>query len=621
MIMMASVHNCMAFLCAYASLFLLQLSVFSVAFSNPHRNSMSNIQQCPTQKTRAFGGRLLTATTTPDEDAVVPSSEKKSPRKEKVVIVGAGWGGLSAAYELSKNSNYDITLVDAAPRVGGLVRDGYRSMTGERKAEAGQHGFWDQYYNIFRLLGDQELDIIDSALSGYAEQGQYSPNGLEAVWPIYRDQIPQLPTGLAQAAYTRFENLPWFDRISAFPLVLAFSEFDDSPQAWERYDQVSFRDLCLKLGVSRRCYDEAFEPMILTGLFAPGAECSAAAALGMAYFFVMANQNAFDVRWCKGNIGEMIFDPWMKKMEKQVTFKTSTKVTGFELYNRPNIENGLQPTTTTISTVKCIDTTTNEELLLEADQVVFAVGAAALNGIVRSSPELSSLPDFRRYANLRGTSVLATRLYLDKHVFTPYTANACWGFDEGVGMTFFNIGVLHGTSTERESSSSSSFSGSILEVDYYSADSLLVMSDQDIVKKVKDDLNTILGPNCMSANVTDAAIVRLSNGVNWYYPGSYRSMPDLQSLSIQNVYFAGDLVRTRHGSWSQEKAFVTGIQAANMIQGKSVNEGVIPLSTDELHVTVGRSLVSAFQSLVGSTMMGIGKDGKRNVPSLFDFLY
>ena len=46
--------------------------------------------------------------------------------------------------------------------------------------------------------------------------------------------------------------------------------FSRCSQAWARYDKVSFRDLCIRLGVSRRCYEEVFEPMILTGLFAPG---------------------------------------------------------------------------------------------------------------------------------------------------------------------------------------------------------------------------------------------------------------------------------------------------------------------------------------------------------------
>lgn len=253
---------------------------------------------------------LSTATDiTSDETAI------QAPKKQKAVVIGAGWGGLSTAYALSEDPKYEVTVVDAAPRVGGLVRDGFRSMTGERKAEAGQHGFWDQYFNIFKLL-KEDLNIFESALTDYAEQGQYSPDGLEAVWAVYRDET-QLPTGLAQAVYTKFMNLPITDRLTAFPLVLAFSEFDDSPESWEKFDKISFRDLCVKLGVSKRCYEEAFEPMILTGLFAPGAECSAAAALGMAYFFVLSNQKAFDVRWCKGNIGEQIFDPWVERMQSK----------------------------------------------------------------------------------------------------------------------------------------------------------------------------------------------------------------------------------------------------------------------------------------------------------------
>lgn len=380
-------------------------------------------------QTRKTSNQRLFSTVS-EADKTNNNYTKNKKQKKKVAVIGAGWGGLSAAYTLSKNPQYEVTIIDAASQVGGLVQDGYTSMTGERKAEAGQHGFWDQYYNIFRLLKD-DLDIFDKALTGYAEQGQYSPNGLEAVWPVYRDQSPSLPTGLAQAVYTKFNNLPLVDWITAFPLVLAFSEFDDSPEAWDRYDDVSFRDLCVKLGVSKRCYEEAFEPMILTGLFAPGAECSAAAALGMAYFFVLSNQKAFDVRWCKGNIGGQIFDPWVEKMKRQenpVNFLSSLRVTGFEVSNEGNSTMGGP----VISSLKCM-VGGEQRLSMDVDEVVFAVGASALNGMVRNSPDLAQFADFRRFANLRGTSVLATRVFLDRKIITPYTANACWGFDAGWG--------------------------------------------------------------------------------------------------------------------------------------------------------------------------------------------
>ncbi|OEU07619.1 FAD/NAD(P)-binding domain-containing protein [Fragilariopsis cylindrus CCMP1102] len=534
----------------------------------------------------------------------------RSRGTKSVLIIGAGWGGLSTAHALSSQTDIplDITVIDSATKVGGLVRDGYQTMNGiVNKAEAGQHGFWDNYSNIFSLLDNELPTTTDDILTGYAEQGQYSPNGLEAIWPVYRQQSPQLPTGLAQGLYTKFQNLPLLDRISAASLVVAFSEFDDSPEAWAKYDNVSFQDLCIKLGVTRKCYQEAFEPMILTGLFSPGAECSAAAALGMAYFFVLKSQNSFDVRWCKGNIGEKIFQPWVQHLEnnhanennnndnnndnnnnsnarQSVNFMTSTRVIGFEN------ENDVDTITKVICKKTDDDNSDNNKddedniISIESDIVVFAVGGSALNGFVRNSPKvLAKHTEFRRFANLRGTGVLATRIYLDNYLDIPYSANACWGFDKGVGMTFFDITTLHGLKQQKQQDGI----GSIIEVDYYHAASLLVMSDEAIVSKVKKDLNTILGTQCIDATIVDAAIVRLPQAVNWYSPGSYANMPDVQSKAIPNVYFAGDLVRTRHGSWSQEKAYVSGIEAANSILNRSPEYGIIPLEPDELHVSLG----------------------------------
>merc|ERR1711865_807694 len=140
-----------------------------------------------------------------------------------------------------------------------------------------------------------------------------------------------------------------------------------------------------------------------------------------------------------------------------------------------------------------------------------------------------------------------------------------------------------------DTTTATTIKGSIIEVDYYHAEPLLVMDDTSIVTKVKNDLNTILGRDCIAATVVDAAIVRLPQAVNWYSPGSYANMPDVQSSSIPNVYFAGDIVRTRHGSWSQEKAFVTGREAANSILGRDTTDGIIPLDPDEAHVAIGRN--------------------------------
>ncbi len=603
---------------------LTSISAFSPIPSTTSIPQFKSKQIFVNRASRPFPGSKH-ATTNDDDDIVATDDLQPNDNSddddddceyEKVVIIGAGWGGLSSAYSLYKHNNenkndssskkkYSVTLIEASPKVGGLVRDGFKSMNGLYKAEAGQHGFWDNYHNIFKLLDELPNVDVDDVLTGYAEQGQYSPNGLEAVWPVYREQNVPLPTGLAQALYTKFTNLSIIDRVTAFPLVLAFSEFDDSFESWEKYDNISFRDLCVKLGVSKRCYNEAFEPMILTGLFAPGSECSAAAALGMAYFFVLKSQNSFDVRWCKGNIGEKIFQPWVETMSngEGVKFMTSTRVVGFE--NDKHDGSSCSQITRLICETQSEEKDKKEKVIIEADKVVFAVGGAALSNMVKYSPLLSKHAEFRRFANLRGTGVLATRLYFDKKIDTSYSANACWGFDKGVGMTFFDITKLHEISNEE-------FGGSIIEVDYYHAASLIVMSDEDIVLKVKKDLDTILGQSSIGANVVDAAVVRLPTAVNWYSPGSYANMPDAKSESISNAYFVGDLVRSRHGSWSQEKAFVTGVEAVNLILEKQdLDEGIIPLSPDELHVALGRKAIGASKEF-------LGKGDASRAPSLVD---
>lgn len=87
------------------------------------------------------------------------------------------------------------------------------------------------------------------------------------------------------------------------------------------------------------------------------------------------------------------------------------------------------------------------------------------------------------------------------------------------------------------------------------------------MKKAKGYLDGMI-PGASVASVVDVAVVRLPNAVNWYFPGSYRLLPEARSSTFDNVFFAGDIVKSHHGSWSQEKAFVTGIEAANAILGR-----------------------------------------------------
>ena len=490
---------------------------------------------------------------------------------KRVVVVGAGWAGLGATYHLAKQG-YDVTLLEAGSYPGGLVA-GWKTAAG-KSVEAGIHGFWYPYRNIFALINELEINPFTT----WTRSAQYSPAGLEVESPIFQD-LPRLPAPIGTFLYTQFQRLPLIDRISALPLLYSVVDFDNSDEAWRRYDFVTARELFKDFGVSSRLYKEAFEPMLLVGLFAPGEQCSAAATLGMLYFFILAHQADFDVVWCRGTVGEKIFRPWVEKIEKAGAKVLAKKPVTDLIVNSQNQATG----------VVCGDQ------VFDADAVIFAVGVTGMKKIVANSPSLQSREEFRNLSNLGAIDVLATRLWFDRKIEVPRASNACFGFDATTGWTFFDLNALHDEYKHEP--------GTVIEVDFYHANQFLSMSDADIIAKVKDYLTTCV-PAFGDAKVIDSSVIRLPNAVTHFAPGSYRHMLPAQT-SIENVFMSGDWIVSRHGSWSQEKAYVTGLEAANLAVsylGQGQPSDIIPVEEDEAHIQMARSLNQSLRDLGKSVL-------------------
>jgi uncharacterized protein with NAD-binding domain and iron-sulfur cluster len=480
-------------------------------------------------------------------------------RSPRVVVVGAGWAGLGATYHLAKQG-YDVTLLEAGAYPGGLVA-GWKT-PGGRSIEAGIHGFWYPYRNIFSLV--EELGL--KPFTPWTRSSQYSPVGLEVESPIFQD-LPRLPTPLGTFLYTQFKRLPLRDRLSALPLLYAVVDFDNSDAAWRRYDSVTARELFKDFGVSARLYRESFEPMLLVGLFAPGEQCSAAAALGMLYYFILAHQPDFDVVWCRGTVGEMIFRPWVERIEQAGgKVLTQRRVTDVRLDSRGQATG-----------IVCGDE------VFEADAVIFAVGVTGMQKIVSGSPTLRNRREFRDLMNLGAIDVMATRLWFDRKIEIPRPSNACFGFQATTGWTFFDLNALHDEFRDEP--------GTVVEADFYHANQFLPLNDSEIVPLVQRDLATCI-PAFHEAKVVDSGVVRLPRAVTHFAPGSYRYLLPAET-SISNVFMSGDWVVTRHGSWSQEKAYVTGLEAANLAIAqlrRGTPASILPIEPDEPHIQALRSL-------------------------------
>lgn len=483
--------------------------------------------------------------------------------KPKIIVIGAGWAGLGATSHLAQQG-YDVTLLEAAPYPGGLVA-GWKT-PGGRSVEGGIHGFWYPYRNIFHQVDELGL----KPFTRFTRSSQYSPAGLEVESPIFQDQ-PRLPSPLGTFIYTQFKRLPLSDRLSALPLLYSVIDFDNSHESWQRYDKITARELFRQYGVSERLYRESFEPMLLVGLFAPGEQCSAAAALGMLYYFILAHQPDFDVVWCRGTVGEKIFQPWVTAIEK-----AGGKVLTNQRVSDIVIKEGK------VIGVQCGND------FFAADAVISGVNITGLKKIVETSSNLNSYAQFRNLANLRGIDVLATRLWFDRKINIPLPSNACFGFDATTGWTFFDLNDLHDEYQNEPNT--------VIEADFYHANQLLGMSDAQIIEKVHRDLTTCI-PAFASAKVIDSSVIRVKEGVTHFFPGSYQYLLSA-TTEIPNLYLSGDWIVTRHGSWSQEKAYVTGLEAANLLIerfGVGTRANILPVEVDEPHIKLARSLNQAIK--------------------------
>ncbi|KAG2706062.1 hypothetical protein I3843_05G076800 [Carya illinoinensis] len=405
--------------------------------------------------------------------------------------------------------------------------------------DVGIRGYWYPYQNIFSLV--DELGI--KPFTNWTTSAQYSEEGLE------------------------FARLPLVDRLTSLPLAAAVIDFDNTDTAWRKYDSITARELFKQFGFSERLHRDVFGPLLQVGLFAPAEQCSAAATLGVLYY-ILAHQKDFDLVWCRGTVKEKIFEPWIDFIRtKGFDILEDRKVTDL-IFNE---ETGC------ITEIVCGMESYN------ADAVIFAVGISRLQELIKNSAVLCTREEFLKVLNLAGIDVVTVKLCLDRKVKIPNAINACSGFDYSSGWTFFDLNIIHDEHKDD--------SVTVLQADFYHSNELLPLKDDDIVAKVMSYLSKCI-KEFEDAVVTDKKIGRFPQSLTHFYPGSYKYMMR-GSTSFPNLFMAGDWIINRHGSWSQEKSYVTGLEAANRVVDY-LEEGsfakIIPVEEDEPHIQALRSL-------------------------------
>jgi uncharacterized protein with NAD-binding domain and iron-sulfur cluster len=445
------------------------------------------------------------------------SYDQDTERKRKYLVVGGGWGGWGAAQALAEsNIDCEITLLDALPDPTGATP--YLSKSG-KPVEAGTRGFWKDYPNINDLCA--QLDIKeDDVFTPFTNSSFYSPDGLEATAPVFseatlnlgklgkdlnlpfelpfqNEPFPQLPSPFGQvlATFPLFERIPLSDRASMVGLLLATIDClgaDESVQM--QYDRMTAHDLFLKFGLSERLVDDFIRPTLLVGLFKPPEELSALVVMELLYYYALAHQDSFDVRWIKnGSVADSLIKPLAEMLQKDHGLNVLGGCRVGEISLEKDYDDKLKA-----SSVKYTKDGKEYEIG-NVDGIILALGCKGMESVVGASPDLAKLPTFSKAASLKGIDVISTRIWFDKVVPTRTPANVFAKFEElrGAGGTFFMLDQLQGntpelwgesSNTDEDEMDQAESRGSVVAADFYNAGALMSLSDDDLIKTLTEDL-------------------------------------------------------------------------------------------------------------------------------------
>lgn len=171
-------------------------------------------------------------------------------RQAKVIVVGAGLAGLSAAYRLQQ-AGFTVQVLEKMDRIGGRVltlrRDGY-------VIDAGPDAMTDGYVNYKTLVRDLGLGkalTASSTVAGFIRDGRVVDVDTQNVWAMVLAPILSWPAKL-RFAWSIFRNRKLFAGVNSFRLTDS-AAFDTEAE--------SARDLSLRL-FGREFTEYVMDPVI-----------------------------------------------------------------------------------------------------------------------------------------------------------------------------------------------------------------------------------------------------------------------------------------------------------------------------------------------------------------------
>ena len=210
-------------------------------------------------------------------------------QKKKVIIVGGGFAGLTAAHKLLKE-NYEVELIEKR-EVLGCKWSAWKDEEGDW-LETGLHVFFGAYQEIFDLM--KELNIYDRifwkehVLTYTLEKGER--------FEFQTINLPS-PFHLLPAVFKNH----YFSLLEKLSLVKALCPILFGSKAYlEAQDAITYQQWHRKYGIADKMLKKMFVPMTLALKFLAPADISAKIVLDVSGIFLRQNK-ASRIGFLKGS--------------------------------------------------------------------------------------------------------------------------------------------------------------------------------------------------------------------------------------------------------------------------------------------------------------------------------
>jgi squalene-associated FAD-dependent desaturase len=457
------------------------------------------------------------------------AASQPSPSSRKVIVIGGGLAGSSAALALAR-AGIPVTLVEAKSRLGGRAGS-YTDQISGKTIDYCQHvgmGCCTNLKQLIGWLGQSDLWHTQRELYFYGPTGQ--PQTLRA--------LPWVPAPLHLSSWlARWPGLNWGERLAIGRAMLALNRVplaaSSTARQGEELDDLSAAQWLRRRGQSARALERFWGTIVVSAL---GEELERVGLRAVAKVFqdgFLRHRDAFHLLVPKRPLGELF----------------GSRLAGALARAGAEVQVGAAAAGLDWESERCRGVRLDDGRTLEATEVVVAVPWHALSRLVGDAPLEAAREVGLQAGRLVPSPISGVHTWWDRRWLpTPHAVI---------------VGRLCQWVFSQEEASEPNAAGGVYYQIVISASRGLPRGDAEEVRRlIQEDLQAVF-PAARQARLNRIKVVTDPQAVFSVAPGTECLRPAAGS-HVSNLYWAGDWTRT---GWpaTMEGAVLSGLAAAESV--------------------------------------------------------